>query len=278
VSATIDDVARLCRRLNLSLVELLSSGRPGGSLFVVRVRDAACTELVLKQPSVETGTQELATLRAWSGTGITPRLIAEPEPGLYLAEWFEAVPLHEAPEPASHAIGVGRALRILHEWADPPSECFDTRAEFSPASNVGWGNLTESLRKLRLRLAEDLIRRHPVADVLLHGDLVPLNVLVTRAGPRVIDPVGRRGLAAWDLAQLAVAAAGRGIARLLPALIEGYGCRPLLIDEVASWMVLRHLDKNLSNPQSPHTRYLQPLADALLKLDDPASFAASHLS
>jgi hypothetical protein len=46
------------------------------------------------------------------------------------------------------------------------------------------------------------------AQALLHGDLVPSNIILTGRGPVAIDPVGYRGPAAWDLAQLAVALAG----------------------------------------------------------------------
>jgi Ser/Thr protein kinase RdoA (MazF antagonist) len=276
VTVGVADVAAVCGRFGLVLEELLPTGR--GSVFVARVRDRAGRVLVLKRPRPETGSQELAALRAWSGSGLTPRLLAEPEPGLYLAEWFDGTPLHEAADPVASAVGVGAALRRLHGAADPPPACFDTRDQFSPVRSVGWGCLDEPLRALRGRLADDLLRRHPPSDVLLHGDLAPANVLVTAAGPRLIDPLGRRGLAAWDLAQLAVTAEGRGVRRLLPALLEGCGQRPPLIDEAAAWMVLTYLDKNLAAPGSPHTPHLRPLARALLDLGDPTRFAALHLT
>jgi hypothetical protein len=114
--------------------------------------------------------------------------------------------------------------------------------------------------------------------VLLHGDLVPANVVVTSAGPRLIDPIGRRGLPAFDIGQLAAAAEGRGIRCLLPALLEGYGERPVLIDEITAWEVLMYLDKNLSVPDSPAVPRLLPLAEALLELDDPARFVSLHLT
>src|SRR5262249_5552264 len=160
------------------------------SVFVARVRDRNGHALVLKRPLPETGAQELAALRAWSGSGLTPRLVAEPEPGLYLAEWFDGTPLHRAVDPVTSAVAVGAALRRLHGPAAPPPACFDTRDQFSPTRSAGWGRLDGPLRALRGRLADDLLRRHPASDVLLHGDLAPVNVLVTAAGPRLIDPIG----------------------------------------------------------------------------------------
>jgi hypothetical protein len=102
-------------------------------------------------------------------------------------------------------------------------------------------------------------------------------VVLTEAGPRLIDPVGRRGLAAWDLAQLAVAAEGRGQRRLLGGLTEGYGGAPPRLAEMAAWMLLFYLDKNLARPDSPFAPDLRRLADALVALGDPAWFVAEHL-
>jgi Ser/Thr protein kinase RdoA (MazF antagonist) len=165
---------------------------------------------------------------------------------------------------------------MLQASADPPPECFDTRELIAASRHAD--HLSAPLRGLRARLADELLGRHPTRDVLLHGDLVPANVVVTSAGPRLIDPIGRRGLPAFDFGQLAAAAEGRGVRRLLPALLEGYGERPALIDEIAAWEVLVYLDKNLSVPDSPAVPRLLPLAEALLELDDPARFVALHLT
>ncbi|HEV8637628.1 MAG TPA: phosphotransferase [Chloroflexota bacterium] len=141
-----------------------------------------------------------------------------------------------------------------------------------------WSSSTSrGSRALAESLADVLRARHPAADVLLHGDLVPTNVLVTGAGPSLIDPVGRRGLAAWDLAQLAVAAEGRGQRRLLGALVQGYGSSPPLVGEIAAWMLLFYLAKNLAQPGSPFAPRLRRLADALLALGDPVRFVERHL-
>lgn len=99
--------------------------RPGGSVFVARVRDRDGAPRMLKRARPEVGAQELAALRAWNGCGVTPRLLAEPEPGLYLAEWLDGVPLHEVADPTAAAVGVGRALHQLHAAAEPPALCFD---------------------------------------------------------------------------------------------------------------------------------------------------------
>jgi hypothetical protein len=96
-------------------------------------------------------------------------------------------------------------------------------------------------------------------------------------GPGWSTPLGRRGLAAWDLAQLAAAAAGRGLPPLLPALLEGYGQRPALVDELAAFGVLTYLDKNLAAPGSPAVAHLEPLARALVRAANPAAFVAERL-
>jgi hypothetical protein len=273
---TAGDAAEACRRLGLTLEEMLPVGRPGPGVFVARVRTASGERLLLKRASPETAAFELAALRAWSATGLTPRFVDEPEPGLYLVEWLEGTPLHELPDPRSAAVGVGRALRVLHGAAPPPAVCPDTRNQYAPG-RPGLGHLAPELEACRRRLAADILARHPVEDTLLHGDVVPAQVWLTGAGPRLVNPLGRRGLAAWDVAQLAAAAAGRGLPPLLPALLAGYGERPALVDELAAFGVLMYLEKNLTAPGSPAVARLEPLARALLRAGDPAAFVAERL-
>jgi hypothetical protein len=49
--------------------------------------------------------------------------VAEPEPGLYLAEWFDGAPLHEAADPVTSAVAVGAALRL--KGGETPSDSRD---------------------------------------------------------------------------------------------------------------------------------------------------------
>ena len=93
-----------------------------------------------------------------------------------------------------------------------------------------------------------------------------------------MNPLGRRGLRAFELAQAAVTCEGRGVRGLLPALVEGYGERPALLDEVAACTVLAYLDKNLAAPASPAVPRFMPMAEALLAGATPAEFVAEHLA
>jgi hypothetical protein len=271
------DAAEACRRLGLTLEEVLPPGRLGPGVFMARVRTARGERLVLKRANPESRAFEIAALRAWSATGVTPRFVDEPEPGLYLVEWLDGTPLHEVADPPAAAVAVGRALRVLHGAAAPPAVCPDTRDQFAP-DRRDWGSLPPELEAYRRRLAADILARHPTEDTLLHGDVVPAQVWLTGAGPRLVNPLGRRGLAAWDLGQLAAAAAGRGLPHLLPALLEGYGERPPLLDEMAGYGVLAYLQKNLAAGGSAAVARLEPLARALLRGGDPAAFVAERLS
>jgi Ser/Thr protein kinase RdoA (MazF antagonist) len=172
---------------------------------------------------------------------------------------------------------IGRALRSLHRI--PPAPTFpDIGAHFAPGVVSDWPSLPAELRPLGERFAATL-RAAPATDsVFLHGDLVPTNIVLRPAGPRFIDPLGRRGLAAWDLAQLAVAAEGRGRPDLLVALLRGYGSAPPLLPEMLAWMVLFYLDKNLRNPVSPFTMNLQPLAERLAGEGDADRYLARYLA
>jgi len=101
---------------------------------------------------------------------------------------------------------------------------------------------------------------------------VPTNVICTPSGPRAIDPFGYSGLASWDLAQLAVAAEGRGRPGLLKALLTGYGTEPPLMAEMFAWMILYFFHKNLAAHRSEFIARLQPLAEQLSQTDDPETF------
>ena len=270
-------IARVCSRHGFRLEEVCQT-RPGASVFVARVRNEHGTDMMLKQTSPGSGASEIAAVRAWSGTGVTPRLVSEPEPGMYLAEWIDGSALSEAPPAtvvSSVAVAIGRSLRRLHAEPDPDG-LLDARVEVRPSRTNGWVHLPAHVRDLGAKLAAALTDCYPSDDVSLHGDLVPSNVILAAEGPRLVDPVGRHGLAAWDIAQLAISAEGRGH-HLLGDLLAGYGPSPSLLPEMLAWMALFYLDKNLLNPNSHFTPRLQPLADHLILLSDPEAFMTSCL-
>jgi hypothetical protein len=268
--------SRACARHGLTLEGLLP-GRATASVFVARVRTGAGERLVLKRPAPALCAGEIAVVRVWSGMGVGPRLVGEPEPGLYLAEWIDGTPLAALADPGPAAgAAIGRVLRRLHALP-PPDGLAHARDQLGPGRSSEWTALPAEMRALAESLADVVRARHPAADMLLHGDLVPSNLLVTGAEPRLIDPVGLRGPAAWDLAQLAVAAEGRGQRGLLGPLVAGYGRSPPLLAEMSAWMLLFYLAKNLAQPGSPFASRLRRLADALVALGDPRSFAERHL-
>jgi hypothetical protein len=271
------DPHALCHRHGFDLVEVLP-GRIGGSVAVLHVRDRAGKHFILKQTDALHTAAEIAALRAASGSGVTPRFEGELEPGVYVAEWLAGRSLADVPlsEPVD-ATTIGRALRRLH-GIPPPGGLHETSDWLRPGQAAQWQHLPAELRALGERLAAGLHAYHPPKLVLLHGDLVPVNVLLTAAGPRFIDPAGFVGLPAWDLAQLAISAEGRGRRGMLPGLIDGYGAEVPQIAEMAGWMVLYYLDKNLAVADSPFTQHLQPLAELLAAAPDTTAFLNTCLS
>jgi Ser/Thr protein kinase RdoA (MazF antagonist) len=128
--------------------------------------------------------------------------------------------------------------------------------------------------------AEDLTAR--LADVapppvLLHGDLGPYNVVVSPRGPVFIDPIGSRGLPAWDLARLAAAWEALGRSRILAPLLAGYGERPPFLAETLAWTALVYLKKNLPFPETPLRPHLLPLLDELYSAETPQRFLTYFL-
>src|SRR5206468_2240033 len=69
-------------------------------------------------PTVSAG--EVAVVRAGSDTGVGPRLVGEPEPGLYLVEWIDGTPLAALADPGPAAgAAIGRVVRRLHALPPP---------------------------------------------------------------------------------------------------------------------------------------------------------------
>jgi len=268
--STGDAMGALCRRYGLDLIAAHEG--TDRSALVAHVRDGTGHDLVLKRTSPERGGGELATLRAWSGTGLASRLVAVLEPNLYLAEWLRGPSLAEVITAGPiDARAIGRMLHGLHA-VPPPSGLRPVRDRFAVAAREGWPALPPALRALGVPITAHLTRYKAPHAILLHGDLVPLNVLLTPDGPKVIDPIGYRGFPAWDLAQLAVAAEGRGGCRMLPDLLTGYGSTPPSMAEAFAWMILFFLQKNLIEERPVFAANLQPLAAALLVAGDPDAF------
>lgn len=248
----------VCLRHDLQLVATHTPGF-GGSGFVARVRSQSGADLVLKQTTPERGVSELTALRAWSTTGDVPRLVAELGAGLYLAEWIAGPTLADVPlaEPVD-ARTIGRVLRLLHAVLVPaglpsiwPWFATDPRSDLPDLDIALQGAAGAVAARVRAAQKE--------ADVLLHGDLVPTNIVMAVTGPRVIDPVGATGPPAYDLATLAAAAAGRGRPGMLPDLLAGYGTVPPLLAELHLWQALHFLQGNLAAGRAEFVRRLAPL-------------------
>ena len=243
-----DDAAlrQLCERYALDLLANLDS-RPG--VVLARVTDHDGRACVLKRGA----SSQLVALRTWSKTAGVVRIKRELDGGLYLMELLNGPTLAELlfRKPAN-AEAAGKLLRDLHAVPAPAG-----------APMLQWGD-REWLRLTRVELefaagvAERLQSHADEPLVLLHGDLVPSNIVQTPECPVVIDPLGLRGPRAWDLATLHVATIGRGGPAVLPELLAGYGAAPRLIDEFVCWRLLQFVDKNRNDGRSEFLRHLEP--------------------
>lgn len=276
VSSGMFDPRDVCARHGLTLLEDLSD-RGSTSTLVLHVRDLEGAEHVLKQARPEDGATELTALRAWTRSGVTPRLTSELEAGLWLLEWIQGRSMAEIPLSETVASDeIGQALADLHRTS-PSTEIPDIGSSFVLEPADAWKRLPQSMYLLAGRLATVLRHHDTDAPVLLHADLVPANVMLTRHEPKFIDPVGRRGLAAWDVAQLAAAAEGWGRRGILAPLLQGYGRIPRLIAEAFAWMLLFYLQKNLAVPDSPFTQHLLPVVTTLDAVGNAEKFLQGYL-
>jgi aminoglycoside phosphotransferase (APT) family kinase protein len=273
----LETAEELCRRYGLDLVAIHAQDTETSRL-VACVRDQRGRQYVLKQTTPERGTNELAALRAWQPTGYVPRLVAELEPDLYLAEWLTGPSLAELPNNAPlDAQAIGHMIRGLHD-IPPPDDLPTVSNPFAVRSQEDWAPLPPAMRAMAAGLTARLDEYKPPRLVRTHGDLVPTNVILTADGPKAIDPLGCRGLPSWDLAQLAAAGAGRGRAHLLPSFLAGYGEEPSLIAEMFAWMIFRFLRWNLDTGRTQFIVHLQPLAEELTNSGDLGSFMRQYCS
>ena len=242
------DVEQLCERYGFRIVRRLPD-HGEASRRVLQVQAANGEMRVLKQTLASRAANEIACLKAWNATKFTARLIDVLTPTCYLLEFVEG-PTLAATGGTSELRAVGNALRVLHNVEVPPAlgGLFDLQEDKTKflllAEDVtGWDRLSPEQRRTAADAVEQL-RAHMAATEIVHGDLVPSNIILSPTGPRLIDPVGRQGSGVWDVAQLAVTFFGRFGEDCLPELLEGYGGALPMLRDMFVWMTLRYLQKN----------------------------------
>ena len=183
---SVDDVEELCERHDLRIVRALPN-RSDASRRVLQVQAASGEMLVLKQALAARSGAEIACLRAWNHTKLTAGLVDVLAPGCYLIEFVEGPTLAEVG--GTHEMAaVGKALRVLHSVEAPAT--VGLLDDLLTEDVNGWDCL---LPEQRRSAAEAVGRLRANRDVhLLHADLVPTNIILSVAGPRLIDPAGRQ--------------------------------------------------------------------------------------
>jgi streptomycin 6-kinase len=250
----VDDAAlrQLCETYALDLLANLDS-RPG--VVLARVKDHDGRLRVLKRGA----SSQLGALRAWDKTGGVVRINRELDDGLYLMELLNGPTLAELLfRKPGDAEAMGRLLRDLHAIPAPAGTPMLRWAARE------WLRLTRVELEFAAGLAERLQSDTDEALVLLHGDLVPSNIVQTPERLVVIDPVGLCGPRAWDLATLHVATIGRGGPAVLAGLLAGYGAVPRHIDEFVCWRLLQFVDKNRNDGRSEFLRHLEPWLEVVV--------------
>jgi hypothetical protein len=246
-----DDLRAICAAEGLLLLETLPPAT--GSVFLAKVRDANGRELLLKRSNGIRGHGEGRVAAAWAGLPNAPGSVSELDERTFLREWIDGEPLHSgALDIAGLLYKTGHALRGLHETAPLPG-LGDLRERFSPEGILGeWSALLPApMVERAARLASALRDYEPPHPALVHGDVVPGNILVTPLGtPTIIDPIGFIGMPARDIAQLAVALDGRDRRQNLRDIVAGYGTRLTLVGECFEWLTYMFLEKNLALEQA----------------------------
>jgi len=270
-----DACVEFCRRHRLEIISV-RPGAFGGSKYVAHVRDAGGRNLMLKQTTPERGPIEIAALRAWQGNDAAVQLVEELGGGAYVTEFLEGTPVSELPSSSPvDFTAIGRMLRALHR-TDAPAEMPDIRARFTAPAMGEWSELTPAMIRLAQVTAASVRAYAPPRRVLLHGDVVPANVILTADGPRVIDPLACSGLPAWDIAQFAVAAAGRGRRDVIRPLLGGYGEKPPHLADTFAWLHFFFLRNNLAAGRQEFAESLRPLANEIVRLNNPDEFLRSQ--
>jgi Phosphotransferase enzyme family len=239
-------VREVCEERRLTLISVLPPAT--GSVFLAHVRNVAGQDLLLKRGNGIRGHFDGPVSAAWAADPASPSHVEQFDPSTFVREWIDGEPLDTDRERLPDRLrDVGRAMRRLHATT-PPTALPDVRARFSPEGVLDeWqAALPRAMLERAAALGAQLSEYQPAAPALVHGDLVSGNVLVRADGAvAIIDPVGFVGMPARDLAQLAVATQGRDRRRNLVDVLEGYGGRPPLTDEVFVWLTFMFLEKNI---------------------------------
>lgn len=260
-SAAEKELEVVCARHRLRVVERLPAS--GGLRFVARVTDERGEPLFLKRSSGLRGYGEIPVLRAWEGLDATPRNLRVLDPETFTCEWIEGVTFDQSHQDTRGLLRqAGGLLRKLHSAA-PPAGLMPISERTSPE----WveADISPALPRLMRessRLAADQLRTYSPADaVLLHGDFVPQNILVSGERMAVFDPIGFVGPAGWDVAQLSIAVPGRDRRDNLTDVLEGYATVPPLLEQAFAYLAFLFFGKALEQEPASADDQRETLAE-----------------
>lgn len=241
------ELADVLQREALTLVAL-ADGPSGASRFVAHVRDATGQDLLLKRGTGLRGNAEAAVLQALASTGYVPGGVRVIDEATFVCEWLDGDALDpEAPDIAVRLHSCGEALRTLHGVPLPGAKLMPISSRVSPEwveRDLG-PDLAARMFSLAKVAAEELADCNPADKVLLHGDVVPQNIIVSDGGVRFIDPIGFIGPAGWDVAQLAIAVYGRDRRANLADVVAGYGSPPPKLEPAFAYLAMVFYAKHL---------------------------------
>jgi hypothetical protein len=265
------DPFHACQRHGLSLVALVPQS--GGSEFVAHVtRDGQ--PWVLKNQAMDHACQpgEVPTLEAWRETGLAVQVAAVLEPGLLLLESLPGTTFYDLPDGGISLLEPsGRVLAQLH--CQPFTGAISLREHM-----VEWSqfrSLDLRFQGLALRLLDEFLAQPEPPPVLLHGDLLPANIMLVEGAIKVIDPFGLAGDAAFDIASLAPLIPLPDPRQAAARLCRGYGREVANLAHLLAWCLLRQWNFAIYLGATAHVRRLTQAADELLRIGDPVQWLAA---